>query len=89
MAEETVVYPRDGSGVVWRTEDVLDLYEESYDSNKPLICFDELPYQMVAEKRIPLPTKPGASRHATTTSTSAQARPTCLPFSSRREAFGA
>ena len=40
-------------------EDVLDLYEESYDSNKPLICFDELPYQMVAEKRIPLPTKPG------------------------------
>jgi hypothetical protein len=40
-------------------QDVVDLYEESYDSNKPLICFDELPYQMVAEKRIPLPTKPG------------------------------
>jgi transposase len=38
-------------------EDVLDLYEEPYDSNKPLICFDELPYQLVAEARVPLPTK--------------------------------
>ncbi len=44
---------------MWRMEDVLDLYEEPYDSNKPLICFDELPYQLVAEARVPLPTKPG------------------------------
>lgn len=43
-------------------EDVLDLYEEPYDSNKPLICFDELPYQLVAETRTPLPTKPGRSQ---------------------------
>jgi transposase len=41
----------------WRT--FLDLYEEPYDSNKPLICFDELPYQLVAETRAPLPAKPG------------------------------
>jgi hypothetical protein len=43
-------------------EDVLDLYEEPYDSNKPLICFDEfdeLPYQLVAEARVPLSPKPG------------------------------
>src|SRR5215210_7085767 len=40
-------------------EDVLDLYEEPYDPNKPVVCFDELPYQMVAEKRTPLPQKPG------------------------------
>jgi hypothetical protein len=44
---------------VWRMEDVLDLYEEPYDPNKPVVCFDELPYQMVAEKRTPLPQKPG------------------------------
>jgi len=43
-------------------EDVLDLYEEPYDLNKPLICFDELPYQMVAETRTPLPVKPGHPR---------------------------
>jgi hypothetical protein len=40
-------------------EDVLDLYEEPYDPNRPVVCFDELPYQMVAEKRTPLPQKPG------------------------------
>jgi len=40
-------------------EDVLDLYEEPYDSDKPLICFDELPYQLVAETRTPLAAKPG------------------------------
>lgn len=39
-------------------EDVLDLYEEPYDPDKPLICFDELPYQLVAETRTPLPVKP-------------------------------
>jgi transposase len=40
-------------------EDVLELYEEPYDPKKPTVCFDELPYQMVAEKRTPLPAKPG------------------------------
>src|SRR5829696_5319741 len=40
-------------------EDVLDLYEEPYEPNEPVVCFEELPYQMVAEKRKPLPQKPG------------------------------
>ena len=40
-------------------EDVLELYEEPYDPKKPTVCFDELPYQMVAEKCTPLPQKPG------------------------------
>ncbi len=40
-------------------EDVLELYEEPYDPKKPTVCFDEMPYQMVAEKRTPLPAKPG------------------------------
>lgn len=44
---------------MWRMEDVLELYEEPYDPNKPVVCFDEIPYQMVAEKRTPLPQKPG------------------------------
>ncbi len=48
-----------GAEFVWRMEDVLDLYEEPYDLRKPVVCFDELPFQLVAETRIPLPTKPG------------------------------
>jgi hypothetical protein len=39
---------------------VLDLYEEPYDPKRPTVCFEEMPYQLVAEKkRIPLPAKPG------------------------------
>ena len=44
---------------MWRMEDVLDLYEEPYDPNKPVVCFDEMPYQMVAEKRTPIPARAG------------------------------
>ncbi len=40
-------------------EDVLELYEEPHDPKRPLVCFDEMPYQMVAEKRVPIPAKPG------------------------------
>ena len=44
---------------MWRMEDVLELYEEPHDPKKPLICFDEMPYQMVAEKRVPIAAKAG------------------------------
>jgi DDE superfamily endonuclease len=40
-------------------EDVLDLYAEPYDPKRPQVCFDELPCQLVAETRLPLPAKPG------------------------------
>jgi hypothetical protein len=40
-------------------EDVLDLYEEPYDPKRPVVCFDEMPYQMVAETPTPVPAKPG------------------------------
>lgn len=40
-------------------EDVLDLYEEPYDPTRPQVCFDETPTQLVREKRLPLPAKPG------------------------------
>ena len=41
-------------------EDVLDLYAEPYDAARPVVCFDELPVQLVAERRSPLPVRPGA-----------------------------
>ena len=40
-------------------EDVLDLYAEPYDSQRPKVCFDETPQQLVADKQAPLPTRPG------------------------------
>jgi hypothetical protein len=54
--------PSVGAEFVWRMEDILDLYEEPYDEKRPVVCFDEMPYQMVQEKHTPLaaqPSKPG------------------------------
>ncbi len=51
--------PEVSAEFVWRMEDVLELYEEPHDPKRPLVCFDEMPYQMVAEKRVPIPARPG------------------------------
>lgn len=40
-------------------EDILDLYGQPYDPQRPVVCFDEHPVQLIAEKRAPLPAKPG------------------------------
>lgn len=40
-------------------EDILDLYAEPYQPAYPVICFDEVPYQMVSETRLPLPIRNG------------------------------
>ncbi len=40
-------------------EDVLDLYAEPYDSQRPIVCFDETSKQLVGEKRSPIPAKRG------------------------------
>jgi len=40
-------------------EDVLDLYEEPYDPQRPVVCFDETSKQLVAEKKSLIPAKPG------------------------------
>jgi hypothetical protein len=40
-------------------EDVLELYAEPYDGQRPVVCFDEVPVQLIAETRQPLPAQPG------------------------------
>ena len=40
-------------------EDVLDLYAEPYDPQRPVVCFDETSTQLLAETRPPLPAQPG------------------------------
>src|SRR5712692_6501742 len=44
---------------VARMEDVLDLYAEAPDPNRPVVCFDESPTQLIGEVRLPIPAKPG------------------------------
>ncbi len=43
-------------------EDVLDLYAEPYDADRPVVGFDERPLQLQGETRTPVPTAPGGVR---------------------------
>jgi len=43
-------------------EDVLDLYESEYDPEKPVICVDEKPYQLLDNKIEPVKMKAGKSK---------------------------
>lgn len=41
-------------------EDVLDVYERPYDPEFPVVCIDELPFEMHCDAREPLPAKAGS-----------------------------
>lgn len=43
-------------------EEVLDVYQESFDDEHPLICMDEASRQVVADVTPPLPMKPGTAK---------------------------
>jgi transposase len=51
--------PQVDAEYVARMEDVLDLYAEAPDPNRPVVCFDESPVQLIGEVRQPIPAKPG------------------------------
>ena len=44
---------------VARMEDVLDLYQQPYDVDAPLVCMDELSKELHGEVRAPIPASPG------------------------------
>ena len=51
--------PKVSAEFVANMEDVLDLYAEPYDPQRPVVCFDETSTQLLAETRPPLPPRPG------------------------------
>src|SRR5476651_2506136 len=51
--------PKVDGEYVARMEDVLDLYAEAPDPDRPVVCFDESPVQLIGEARQPIPAKPG------------------------------
>ena len=51
--------PRVSAEFVARMEDVLDLYAEPYDPQRPVVCFDETSTQLLADTRPPLLAQPG------------------------------
>jgi len=51
--------PQVDAEYVARMEDVLDLYAEEADPQRPVVCFDESPIQLIGEVRHPIPPEPG------------------------------
>ena len=51
--------PQVDAEYVARMEDVLDLYAEPPDPQRPVVCFDESPIQLIGEVRQPIPPEPG------------------------------
>lgn len=47
------------SEFIWRMENILDLYDQPYDTKHPVICFDERPCQLIDDVLTPIPMKPG------------------------------
>lgn len=43
-------------------EDVLEIYHLPYNKKRPVICLDELPFQLLGEKVEPLPMKEGKEK---------------------------
>ena len=54
-----MVHPEVSAGFAAHMEDILDLYAELYDPQRPVVCFDETSTQLLADVRPPIPAEPG------------------------------
>jgi transposase len=54
-----VIPPEANADFVYAMEQVLDLYQQPFDPEEPVVCFDEASKQLIAETRTPLPMQPG------------------------------
>ena len=54
--------PKVDAAYVAAMEDLLDLYSEAPDPERPVIAFDESPTQLIGETRLPIPAEPGKPR---------------------------
>jgi len=52
--------PEQNAEFVAKMEDILDVYALPYDEKIPVICLDEKPYQLLGERREPIPMKAGS-----------------------------
>ena len=51
--------PKVDAEYVARMEDVLTVYAEPADPQRPVVCFDETPRQLIGEARVPVRAEPG------------------------------
>lgn len=58
-SKQWVIPPGQSTEFVYHMEDVLSLYREPYDPDRPVVYFDEHPVQLVDHVRDPQPAEPG------------------------------
>jgi len=59
-----VIPPAQNGSFVAHMEMVLDVYKRALDPQRPVVCMDESPKQLIAEKKIPISASPGKpARH--------------------------
>src|ERR1044071_6482890 len=51
--------PNANAAFVCQMEDVLEVYKQPYNPNRPVLCIDEMPKQLLADKQDPLPAQAG------------------------------
>lgn len=54
MNEMWCIPPKQNAEFVAHMEDVLEVYSRPYDENKPVVCMDEKPYQLLDESTEPI-----------------------------------
>lgn len=59
LRQQYVIPPEHNAAFVADMENVLEIYHLPYSPQRPVICMDEQPVQLVKETRLPLPAKPG------------------------------
>lgn len=47
--------PQQNAEFVAKMEDILEVYSRKYDNKKPIVCMDEKPFQLLAERLMPIP----------------------------------
>lgn len=57
--QEWCIPPRTNAEFVYQMEDVLDVYKRPVNPQRPLVCFDETPEQLISETRQALPMQSG------------------------------
>ena len=54
-----MIPPKESSRFVPNMEMVLDVYKRHYVPERPVVCIDESPKQLIAEAKSPIPAAPG------------------------------
>ena len=59
LKEEYCIPPQASAPFVCNMEDVLEMYTEPYDANRPQVCMDETSKQLLLNLQDPIPVRPG------------------------------